>query len=84
MKLKYSNNFLVKASGCGLIFCVLRLAGGNRISQQVSGAHEGGIFSICVLKDGTMVSGGGKDRKVVLWGHDYRKQSEMEVMTCVH
>ncbi|XP_041665597.1 echinoderm microtubule-associated protein-like 2 isoform X1 [Cheilinus undulatus] len=53
--------------------------GGNRITHQVSGAHEGGIFSICVLKDGTMVSGGGKDRKVVLWNHDYRKQSEMEV-----
>lgn len=56
-----------------------RLTGGNRISQQVSGAHEGGIFSLCVLKDGTLVSGGGKDRKVVLWGYDYRKQSEMEV-----
>uniref|UniRef100_A0A4W6CY70 EMAP like 2 n=1 Tax=Lates calcarifer TaxID=8187 RepID=A0A4W6CY70_LATCA len=53
--------------------------GGNRISQVVSGAHEGGIFSVCVLKDGTMVSGGGKDRKVVLWDHDYRKQAEMEV-----
>uniref|UniRef100_A0A673B354 EMAP like 2 n=1 Tax=Sphaeramia orbicularis TaxID=375764 RepID=A0A673B354_9TELE len=53
--------------------------GGNRISQVVSGAHEGGIFSVCVLKDGTMVSGGGKDRKVVLWDRDYRKQSEMEV-----
>uniref|UniRef100_A0A665TLE7 EMAP like 2 n=1 Tax=Echeneis naucrates TaxID=173247 RepID=A0A665TLE7_ECHNA len=53
--------------------------GGNRISQVVQGAHEGGIFSICVLKDGTMVSGGGKDRKVVLWDHDYRKQAEMEV-----
>uniref|UniRef100_A0A672IC14 Echinoderm microtubule-associated protein-like 2 n=1 Tax=Salarias fasciatus TaxID=181472 RepID=A0A672IC14_SALFA len=38
-------------------------SGGNRISQVVSGAHEGGIFSICVLKNGTMVSGGGKDRK---------------------
>lgn len=58
---------------------VSRLTGGNRISQQVSGAHEGGIFSLCVLKDGTLVSGGGKDRKVALWGYDYRKQSEMEV-----
>lgn len=45
----------------------------------MSGAHEGGVFSLCVLKDGTLVSGGGKDRKVVLWGYDYRKQSEMEV-----
>ncbi|XP_078103091.1 echinoderm microtubule-associated protein-like 2 isoform X2 [Sander vitreus] len=53
--------------------------GGSRISQVVSGAHEGGIFSLCVLKDGTMVSGGGKDRKVVLWDHDYRKKAEMEV-----
>ncbi|XP_024133382.1 echinoderm microtubule-associated protein-like 2 isoform X3 [Oryzias melastigma] len=53
--------------------------GGNRITHAVSGAHEGGIFSICVLKDGTMVSGGGKDRRVVLWDHDYRKKAEMEV-----
>ncbi|XP_006805294.1 echinoderm microtubule-associated protein-like 2 [Neolamprologus brichardi] len=53
--------------------------GGTRISQVVSGAHEGGIFSVCVLKDGTMVSGGGKDRKVVLWDHDYRKKATMEV-----
>ncbi|KAK0137169.1 Echinoderm microtubule-associated protein-like 1 [Merluccius polli] len=53
--------------------------GGSRISQAVSGAHEGGVFSLCVLKDGTMVSGGGKDRKVVLWDHHYNKQSEMEV-----
>uniref|UniRef100_I3JLA8 EMAP like 2 n=1 Tax=Oreochromis niloticus TaxID=8128 RepID=I3JLA8_ORENI len=49
------------------------------IHQVVSGAHEGGIFSVCVLKDGTMVSGGGKDRKVVLWDHDYRKKATMEV-----
>ncbi|XP_017574671.1 echinoderm microtubule-associated protein-like 2 isoform X1 [Pygocentrus nattereri] len=53
--------------------------GGNRISQVVAGAHEGGIFSVCVLKDGRLVSGGGKDRKVVLWDHEYHKQSEVEV-----
>ncbi|XP_068440871.1 echinoderm microtubule-associated protein-like 2 isoform X2 [Clinocottus analis] len=53
--------------------------GGSRISQVVSGAHEGGVFSLCVLKDGTMVSGGGKDRKVVLWDHDYKKKADMEV-----
>uniref|UniRef100_A0A8C7KVD8 EMAP like 2 n=1 Tax=Oncorhynchus kisutch TaxID=8019 RepID=A0A8C7KVD8_ONCKI len=53
--------------------------GGNRISQVVARAHEGGIFSLCVLKDGTLVSGGGKDRRMVLWDHDYNKQSEMEV-----
>uniref|UniRef100_A0A4W5RED3 EMAP like 2 n=1 Tax=Hucho hucho TaxID=62062 RepID=A0A4W5RED3_9TELE len=53
--------------------------GGNRISQVVARAHEGGIFSLCVLKDGTLVSGGGKDRRMVLWDHNYHKQSEMEV-----
>uniref|UniRef100_A0A672RFK9 Echinoderm microtubule-associated protein-like 2 n=1 Tax=Sinocyclocheilus grahami TaxID=75366 RepID=A0A672RFK9_SINGR len=52
--------------------------GGNRISQVILGAHEGGIFSLCVLKDGTLVSGGGKDRRVLLWDHDYRKKSEIE------
>lgn len=46
---------------------------------MVSGAHEGGIFSLCVLKDGTLVSGGGKDRRVLQWDHDYRKKSEIEV-----
>ena len=55
------------------------MTGGSRISQAVAGAHEGGVFSLLVLKDGTMVSGGGKDRRVVLWDHDYAKQSEMEV-----
>ncbi|KAG7252795.1 hypothetical protein CRUP_034957 [Coryphaenoides rupestris] len=53
--------------------------GGSRITHAVSGAHEGGVFSLCVLKDGTMVSGGGKDRQVVLWDHSYVKQCEMEV-----
>ncbi|XP_062872674.1 echinoderm microtubule-associated protein-like 2 isoform X2 [Trichomycterus rosablanca] len=53
--------------------------GSNRISQAVAAAHEGGIFSLYVLKDGTLVSGGGKDRRVVLWDHEYQKQNEMAV-----
>ncbi|MGH0147181.1 UNVERIFIED_CONTAM: hypothetical protein FKN15_010285 [Acipenser sinensis] len=57
----------------------LFLSGGNRISHTVPGAHEGGIFSLCVLKDGTLVSGGGKDRRVVLWDRDYQQQQELEV-----
>ncbi|CAB1423818.1 unnamed protein product [Pleuronectes platessa] len=43
------------------------------------GGPRGRDLLLCVLKDGTMVSGGGKDRKVALWDHEYRKQSEMEV-----
>ncbi|XP_012693858.2 echinoderm microtubule-associated protein-like 2 isoform X2 [Clupea harengus] len=53
--------------------------GGHKISYAVTGAHEGGIFALCVLKDGTLVSGGGKDRRVVQWDHEYHKKSEIEV-----
>ncbi|XP_062915966.1 echinoderm microtubule-associated protein-like 2 isoform X3 [Mobula hypostoma] len=53
--------------------------GTNRISTAVQGAHEGGIFSLCVLNDGTLVSGGGKDRKVILWDRQYHKVQETEI-----
>ncbi|KAG6923440.1 echinoderm microtubule associated protein like 2 [Chelydra serpentina] len=53
--------------------------GGNRITQAVPGAHEGGVFGLCALRNGTIVSGGGKDRRVVLWGRDYQKLQENEV-----
>ena len=54
-------------------------AGGNRITQAVLGAHDGGVFGLCALRDGTLVSGGGRDRRVVLWGSDYSKLQEVEV-----
>ncbi|KAF6287975.1 EMAP like 2 [Rhinolophus ferrumequinum] len=53
--------------------------GGNRITQAVPGAHDGGVFGLCALRDGTLVSGGGRDRRVVLWGSDYSKLQEVEV-----
>ncbi|XP_040832508.1 echinoderm microtubule-associated protein-like 2 isoform X2 [Ochotona curzoniae] len=53
--------------------------GGNRITQAVLGAHDGGVFGLCALRDGTLVSGGGRDRRVVLWGSDYSKLQEVEV-----
>uniref|UniRef100_A0A8I5TC25 EMAP like 2 n=1 Tax=Pongo abelii TaxID=9601 RepID=A0A8I5TC25_PONAB len=53
--------------------------GGNRITQAVVGAHDGGVFGLCALRDGTLVSGGGRDRRVVLWGSDYSKLQEVEV-----
>ena len=46
--------------------------GNNRISQAVTGAHEGGIFSICIMKDGTLLTGG-KDRCLVQWSSDYQR-----------
>lgn len=53
--------------------------GGNRITQAVPGAHDGGVFGLCALRDGTLVSGGGRDRRVVFWGPDYSKLQEVEV-----
>ncbi|KAK2491944.1 hypothetical protein MC885_011913, partial [Smutsia gigantea] len=53
--------------------------GGNRITQVVLGAHDGGVFGLCALRDGTLVSGGGRDRRVVVWGSDYSKLQEVEV-----
>ena len=34
--------------------------GYNGVTQVVWGVHEGPIFSICVLRDGSVVTGGGR------------------------
>lgn len=36
-------------------------------------AHEGGVFSVFATKDGTLLSGGGKDRKIVEWDSELQK-----------
>uniref|UniRef100_A0ABM5FBG5 Echinoderm microtubule-associated protein-like 1 isoform X1 n=1 Tax=Pogona vitticeps TaxID=103695 RepID=A0ABM5FBG5_9SAUR len=53
--------------------------GTNRISSVVQGAHEGGIFALCMLRDGTLVSGGGKDRKLISWNGNYQKVHKTEI-----
>ncbi|XP_036397592.1 echinoderm microtubule-associated protein-like 1 isoform X3 [Megalops cyprinoides] len=53
--------------------------GTNRISHAVPGAHEGGIFTLCMLRCGTLVSGGGKDRKLISWDGNYQKLQVVEV-----
>jgi len=45
--------------------------GTNKISQAVNAAHDGGIFSICVVKDGTLMTGG-KDRRLIEWNSTYQ------------
>lgn len=58
--------------------------GNNRISKTIEGVHEGGIFSVCVMKDGTLLSGGGKDRKIVQFDSSYTKTGvETEVIVNV-
>lgn len=53
-------------------------AGTNRISQAVQGAHEGSIFALCILRNGTLVSGG-KDRRLVSWNSSYQQIQNVEV-----
>ncbi|XP_072742626.1 echinoderm microtubule-associated protein-like 2 isoform X4 [Anoplolepis gracilipes] len=38
--------------------------GTNTISRLVRNLHEGSIFSICVLKNGNIITGGGKDGRI--------------------
>lgn len=39
----------------------------HRIIRVIMGAHEGPIFDICTLKNGTFVTGGGKDKRIIEW-----------------
>ncbi|KAJ3613096.1 hypothetical protein NHX12_019352 [Muraenolepis orangiensis] len=52
--------------------------GTNRISQALQGAHEGSIFALCMLRNGTLVSGG-KDRRLVSWNSGYQQIQSVEV-----
>uniref|UniRef100_A0A668AJY9 EMAP like 1 n=1 Tax=Myripristis murdjan TaxID=586833 RepID=A0A668AJY9_9TELE len=52
--------------------------GTNRISQVIQGAHEGSIFALCMLRSGTLVSGG-KDRRLISWDGAYQQIQTVEV-----
>lgn len=39
--------------------------GTNTIARFIKNVHEGSVFSICVLKEGNIVTGGGKDGKLI-------------------
>lgn len=61
-----------------IYFCI---SGSNRVSRTVYNAHDGGVFSICSMKDGTFLSGGGRDRRIVEWDHTLsRTGREAKVM----
>jgi WD40 repeat protein len=55
------------------------LAGGNTIEKIHRGAHEGGVFSICFLQNGTFVSGGGKDGVLREWDSNTHEPSGREL-----
>ncbi|KAI3367703.1 hypothetical protein L3Q82_026543 [Scortum barcoo] len=50
----------------------------NRISHVIQGAHEGSIFALSMLRNGTLVSGG-KDRRLVSWDSSYQQIQTVEV-----
>ncbi|KAM4642300.1 echinoderm microtubule-associated protein-like 2 isoform 2-T2 [Discoglossus pictus] len=56
--------------------------GTHRISLAVTGAHDGAVFALCVCRDGTLLSGGGKDGRVILWDRDYKKVRETRIPEC--
>uniref|UniRef100_A0A8C9SB44 EMAP like 3 n=1 Tax=Scleropages formosus TaxID=113540 RepID=A0A8C9SB44_SCLFO len=42
-------------------------------------AHEGSVFTLCVLQGGAILSGGGKDRRVIRWSVDLAPERECEI-----
>uniref|UniRef100_H2U688 EMAP like 1 n=1 Tax=Takifugu rubripes TaxID=31033 RepID=H2U688_TAKRU len=49
----------------------------NEIKLQ-PGAHEGSIFALCMLRNGTLLSGG-KDRRLISWDSSYQQIQTVEV-----
>ncbi|XP_041107459.1 echinoderm microtubule-associated protein-like 4 [Polyodon spathula] len=49
-----------------------------QISRQIK-AHDGSLFTLCRMRNGTLLTGGGKDRKIILWDHDLHPERDIEV-----
>jgi len=47
--------------------------GYNAVTKVMRKIHDGPIFSICVMKDGSIITGGGKDSRIVKFDTMYRK-----------
>jgi hypothetical protein len=53
--------------------------GSNKIARALNNVHEGGVGGLCVLSNGSFVTGG-KDRKIIQWDSQCQKiGSELEV-----
>ncbi|XP_018410878.1 PREDICTED: echinoderm microtubule-associated protein-like 4 [Nanorana parkeri] len=49
-----------------------------QISKQLK-AHDGSVFTLCQMRNGMLLTGGGKDRKIIMWDHDLTPEREIEV-----
>ncbi|MEQ2173150.1 hypothetical protein GOODEAATRI_028937, partial [Goodea atripinnis] len=56
-----------------------RLAEAKVSANYGTGAHEGSIFAVCMLRNGTLVSGG-KDRRLISWDSSYHQIQTVEVL----
>ena len=54
--------------------------GYNGVTKALWGVHEGPVFVVCVFRDGSMVTGGGKDRRAVRCDAEYRPTGEEVVL----
>ncbi|XP_067092220.1 echinoderm microtubule-associated protein-like 4 isoform X2 [Osmerus mordax] len=52
--------------------------GAFQISRQIK-AHDGSVFTLCQMRNGTLLTGGGKDHKIILWDHDLNPERDIEV-----
>uniref|UniRef100_A0A8C5PMU6 Echinoderm microtubule-associated protein-like 4 n=1 Tax=Leptobrachium leishanense TaxID=445787 RepID=A0A8C5PMU6_9ANUR len=49
-----------------------------QISRQIK-AHDGSVFTLCQMRNGMLLTGSGKDRKVIMWDHSLNPEREIEV-----
>uniref|UniRef100_A0A673JSI1 Echinoderm microtubule-associated protein-like 3 n=1 Tax=Sinocyclocheilus rhinocerous TaxID=307959 RepID=A0A673JSI1_9TELE len=54
-------------------------AKGKQNIMKQTRAHEGSVFTMCILQGGAILSGGGKDRKVIRWSADLAPERECEI-----
>lgn len=53
-------------------------------SRTVRGAHSGGVFSVCALREGGLLSAGGKDGRIVLFDDELNATGTEAVVSYTH
>ncbi|VDP65431.1 unnamed protein product [Echinostoma caproni] len=76
------NGDLITGDSSGNILVWRR--GTNTISQICQSVHEGGIFSLCVTQDGHLISGGGKDKRIVFFDAALNPTGEVKELPELH
>ncbi|MEE6474103.1 hypothetical protein FKM82_010269 [Ascaphus truei] len=49
-----------------------------QINKQIK-AHDGSVFTLCQMRNGMLLTGGGKDRRIIMWDHNLNPEREIEV-----